>query len=669
MNMKARKINQAKAWLICCEKSQTVDSDSSDPETEDRKADSKTQDKLKNETRSEMENGTKNKVESKVENQVNQTQSEVNDETQKNIKNEAKNELEHSINKPDNKTKVKVEVRMQGDIENKLENQMDEVKNEEASGVDCDEAENKMLKKFVDQDRSEINSEAQSKVETNSNVEDEIKLQPKQADQDYMYDLLVIGGGSGGLAAAKEAVNLGAKVAVLDYVSPSPIGTTWGLGGTCVNVGCIPKKLMHQAALLGEAIHEAATFGWQLDPKAIKINWEALRTAVQNHIKSVNWVTRVELRTKKVEYLNLLGHFKDEHTVIGVSKKGEEKILTAKNILIAVGGRPRYPDIPGAVEYGITSDDIFSLERAPGKTLVVGAGYIGLECAGFLNGLGYEATLMVRSIVLRGFDRQMSEHIAEEMQQRGVRFVYEAKVKKIVKQEDGRLLTDWVDKDGEIHQDVYDTVLFAIGRRSLTQELKPENAGLKLVPETGKIDAVNEQTNVPNIYAVGDVLHKKPELTPVAIHAGKLLARRLYGNSTEKMDYANVATTVFSPLEYGCVGLSEEAAINLHGEDEIEIFHAYYKPTEFFVPQKNVDRCYVKVVALRHGDERVLGMHFVGPNAGEVIQGFAAAIKCGLTIPKLKSTVGIHPTVAEEFTRIFITKRSGMDPKPQSCCS
>ncbi|KAL0129268.1 hypothetical protein PUN28_004161 [Cardiocondyla obscurior] len=667
--MKARKINQAKAWLICCEKSQTVDSDSSDPETEDRKADSKTQDKLKNETRSEMENGTKNKVESKVENQVNQTQSEVNDETQKNIKNEAKNELEHSINKPDNKTKVKVEVRMQGDIENKLENQMDEVKNEEASGVDCDEAENKMLKKFVDQDRSEINSEAQSKVETNSNVEDEIKLQPKQADQDYMYDLLVIGGGSGGLAAAKEAVNLGAKVAVLDYVSPSPIGTTWGLGGTCVNVGCIPKKLMHQAALLGEAIHEAATFGWQLDPKAIKINWEALRTAVQNHIKSVNWVTRVELRTKKVEYLNLLGHFKDEHTVIGVSKKGEEKILTAKNILIAVGGRPRYPDIPGAVEYGITSDDIFSLERAPGKTLVVGAGYIGLECAGFLNGLGYEATLMVRSIVLRGFDRQMSEHIAEEMQQRGVRFVYEAKVKKIVKQEDGRLLTDWVDKDGEIHQDVYDTVLFAIGRRSLTQELKPENAGLKLVPETGKIDAVNEQTNVPNIYAVGDVLHKKPELTPVAIHAGKLLARRLYGNSTEKMDYANVATTVFSPLEYGCVGLSEEAAINLHGEDEIEIFHAYYKPTEFFVPQKNVDRCYVKVVALRHGDERVLGMHFVGPNAGEVIQGFAAAIKCGLTIPKLKSTVGIHPTVAEEFTRIFITKRSGMDPKPQSCCS
>ncbi|XP_012235732.1 thioredoxin reductase 2, mitochondrial isoform X1 [Linepithema humile] len=515
-----------------------------------------------------------------------------------------------------------------------------------------------------------VENKVENKTENKTENQQEQKNIPSAlTDQGYTYDLVVIGGGSGGLAAAKEAVGLGAKVAVLDYVTPSPLGTTWGLGGTCVNVGCIPKKLMHQAALLGEAVHEASTFGWQLDPKTVKIDWEALTTSVQNHIKSVNWVTRVELRTKKVEYFNCLGYFKDAHTVVGVTKKGEEKVLTAKNVLIAVGGRPRYPDIPGAVEYGISSDDIFSLERAPGKTLIVGAGYIGLECAGFLNGLGYDATIMVRSIVLRGFDQQMANLVAEEMEQRGVHFIYQAKPKKITKQEDGRLLVHWVDKDGEIHQDVYDTVLFAIGRRALTRELKPENAGLKLVEETDKIDAINEQTNVPNIYAVGDVLHKKPELTPVAIHAGKLLARRLFGNSTEQMDYTNVATTVFSPLEYGCVGLSEEAAVANHGEDAIEIYHAYYKPTEFFVPQKNVDRCYVKVVALKDGDQRVLGMHFVGPNAGEVIQGFAAAIKCNLTVPKLKSTVGIHPTVAEEFTRIFITKRSGLDPKPQSCCS
>ncbi|XP_032685323.1 thioredoxin reductase 1, mitochondrial isoform X2 [Odontomachus brunneus] len=490
------------------------------------------------------------------------------------------------------------------------------------------------------------------------------------SEQSYMYDLLVIGGGSGGLAAAKEAVELGAKVAVLDYVSPSPRGTTWGLGGTCVNVGCIPKKLMHQAALLGEAIHEAATFGWQLpDPKTIKIDWEAMRSAVQDHVMSVNWVTRVDLRTKKIDYINALAYFKDAHTIVGITKKKEEKVITAQNILIAVGGRPRYPDIPGALEYGISSDDIFSLKHAPGKTLVVGAGYIGLECAGFLNGLGYDATIMARSIVLRGFDQQMANIVAEEMEHRGVHFIYQAKPKKISKQDDGRLLVDWIDKDGEIHQDVYDTVLFAIGRRPLTEELKPENAGLKLHSENNKIDAINEQTNVPNIYAVGDILHKKPELTPVAIHAGKLLARRLFGNSSEQMDYTNVATTVFSPLEYGCVGLSEEAAVAHYGEEEIEIYHAYYKPTEFFIPQKNVAHCYVKVVALRNGDQRVLGMHFIGPNAGEVIQGFSAAVKCGLTFPKLKSTVGIHPTSAEEFTRLFITKRSGLDPTPQSCCS
>ncbi|KOC64592.1 Thioredoxin reductase 1, mitochondrial [Habropoda laboriosa] len=490
------------------------------------------------------------------------------------------------------------------------------------------------------------------------------------ADQKFTYDLLVIGGGSGGLAAAKEAVTLGAKVAVLDFVTPSPQGTTWGLGGTCVNVGCIPKKLMHQAALLGEAIEEASAYGWKVpDPPTIKIDWEALKNAVQNHVKSVNWVTRVELRTKEVEYINALGYFKDNHTVCGIMKNGQEKVFTAQNILIAVGGRPRYPDIPGALEYGISSDDIFSLEKAPGKTLIIGAGYIGLECAGFLNGLGYDTTVMVRSVVLRGFDRQMATTIAQEMENRGVRFIYLAKASKIEKQSNGQLLVHWVDEDGKTHQDTYDTVLFAIGRKPVTEELKPENIGLELVSKTAKIDAVNEQTNIPNVYAVGDVLHKKPELTPVAIHAGRLLARRLFGNSTEQMDYANVATTVFSPLEYGCVGLGEEAAIAIHGEANIEVYHAYYKPTEFFIPQKDVSQCYLKVIALRGGDQKVLGMHFIGPHAGEIIQGFAAALKCNLTFPKLKETVGIHPTVAEEFTRVSITKRSGLDPKPQSCCS
>ncbi|XP_044261569.1 thioredoxin reductase 2, mitochondrial isoform X1 [Tribolium madens] len=483
------------------------------------------------------------------------------------------------------------------------------------------------------------------------------------------YDLVVIGGGSGGLAAAKEAAGLGAKVAVLDYVTPSPKGTKWGLGGTCVNVGCIPKKLMHQAALLGEAIEDAKSYGWQLpQPENIKHDWASLRQAVQNHIRSVNWVTRVELRDKKVEYINGLGVFKDPHTVHTVTKQGE-RTLTSKYFLIAVGGRPRYPNIPGAVEYGITSDDIFSLEEAPGKTLVVGAGYIGLECAGFLKGLGYDATVMVRSVVLRGFDQQMAKLIASAMEEKGVKFLHKCLPKSVEKRADNKLVVKWTNESGQEFEDVFDTVLFAIGRRALTRELHLDKAGVKVAGDGEKIDAMNEQSNIPHIFAVGDVLYKKPELTPVAIHAGRLLARRLFGNSTVQMDYENVATTVFSPLEYGSVGISEETAIQRFGEDNVEIYHAYYKPTEFFIPQRSIAHCYLKVVAKREGPQQVLGMHFIGPQAGEVIQGFAAAMKCNLTVNALMSTVGIHPTIAEEFTRINITKRSGKDPNPASCCS
>ncbi|CAG9859606.1 unnamed protein product [Phyllotreta striolata] len=487
--------------------------------------------------------------------------------------------------------------------------------------------------------------------------------------ENFQYDLIVIGGGSGGLAAAKEASNLGAKVCVLDYVTPSPRGSKWGLGGTCVNVGCIPKKLMHQAALLGEAIEDAKSYGWVF-PQAENIahNWETLKEAVQGHIKSVNWVTRVELRDKKVEYINGLGSFLDANTVHAVVK-GTERKLTGKYILIAVGGRPRYPNIPGALEYGITSDDIFSLTKPPGKTLVVGAGYIGLECAGFLNGLGYKATVMVRSILLRGFDQQMAQIIEAEMRHKGVNFLHRCIPKKVDKLPDGKLNVTWQNEQKQEFNDVFDTVLFAIGRRALTQDLHLEKAGVRTAADGEKIDAVDEQSNVPNVYAVGDVLYKRPELTPVAIHAGRLLARRLFADSKQCMDYDNVATTVFSPLEYGCVGLSEEVAIERFGADNVEVYHGYYKPTEFFIPQKNYANCYLKVVAKREDSQKVLGLHFIGPSAGEVIQGFAAAIKLNLTVKDLMETVGIHPTIAEEFTRINITKRSGKDPNPASCCS
>uniref|UniRef100_T1GKJ8 FAD/NAD(P)-binding domain-containing protein n=1 Tax=Megaselia scalaris TaxID=36166 RepID=T1GKJ8_MEGSC len=356
-------------------------------------------------------------------------------------------------------------------------------------------------------------------------------------------------------------------------------------------------------------------------------HWNKLVESVQNHIKSVNWVTRVDLRDKKVEYINGLGSFKDAHT------NKTEKVITADKIVIAVGGRPNYPDIPGAVEHGITSDDIFSLDRAPGKTLVVGAGYIGLECAGFLKGLGYDATVMVRSIVLRGFDQQMANIVADAMVERGINFLHKCIPKSVEKQADGKLLVKWVnteantehsDKqaDGKLlvkwvnteanteHSDVFDTVLWAIGRKGLVADLKLDNAGV--VTKGDKIEvSPAEETNVSNIFAVGDVIYGKPELTPVAIHAGRLLARRLFGGSTQIMDYADVATTVFSPLEYGCVGLSEEDAIKkMGGEDNIEVYHGFYKPTEFFIPQKSVRYCYLKAVAERSGDQKVLGLHY-----------------------------------------------------------
>ena len=225
------------------------------------------------------------------------------------------------------------------------------------------------------------------------------------------YDLIVIGGGSGGLACAKKASKLlgqsdaGPKVAVCDFVKPSPPGTTWGLGGTCVNVGCIPKKLMHQASLLGEGMHDAKSYGWEVAEQT-KHNWETMVTNVQMHIKSLNFGSRSDLMTEGVKYYNAYATFTDANTVTAVDKKGKTHTLTADKFVVATGGRPRYPDIPGAKEHCITSDDVFAMKTPPGKTLVVGASYVALECAGFLRALGCEVAVLMRSAPLRGFDQE-----------------------------------------------------------------------------------------------------------------------------------------------------------------------------------------------------------------------------------------------------------------------
>uniref|UniRef100_A0AAY5E886 Thioredoxin reductase 2, tandem duplicate 2 n=1 Tax=Electrophorus electricus TaxID=8005 RepID=A0AAY5E886_ELEEL len=468
---------------------------------------------------------------------------------------------------------------------------------------------------------------------------------PSSAAGTHHYDLVVIGGGSGGLACSREAAQLGQKVAVLDHVQPSARGTAWGLGGTCVNVGCIPKKLMHQAALLGVAMDDAGKFGWSI-PGPVSHDWSTLAQAVQNYVKSLNWGHRVQLQDRKVKYFNTRGSLLDRHTVRGLDAKGTEMTLTARNIVIATGGRPRYPT---HVRY-----------------------YVGLECAGLLAGIGLDASVMVRSVALRGFDQQMAQLVTGHMEARGTRFHWGCVPTSVEKLPSGLLQVKWTEVRSDLErverEDTFSSVLWAIGRVPETTGLNLPQVGVQLHPDTGKIVvATDERTTVSNVYAIGDVAEGRPELTPTAVKAGKLLARRLAGQSNQLMDYHSVPTTVFTPLEYGCVGLSEESAESRYGKDNIEVYHAFYKPLEFTIAERDASHCYVKVVCDRAGVQRVLGLHFTGPSAGEVIQGFAVSVRCGLTYAQLRDTVGIHPTCAEELTKIHITKRSGLDATVTGC--
>lgn len=487
----------------------------------------------------------------------------------------------------------------------------------------------------------------------------------------YDYDLIVIGGGSGGLAASKDAAKLGKRVLVLDFVVPTPLGTTWGLGGTCVNVGCIPKKLMHQTALLGQAIKDAPNFGWQFNEK-VNHNWGTMTQAVQNYIGSLNWGYRVALRENGVTYENAYGEFVEPHKIKTRNNKGLENFYTAEKFLIATGERPRYLGIPGDKEYCITSDDLFSLAYCPGKTLVVGASYVALECAGFLAGLGLDVTVMVRSILLRGFDQDMANKVGAYMEEHGIKFIKKCVPTQIEKIRSGtpgllRVTAQSTENSQEIKGE-YNTVLLAIGRDACTRAIGLEKVGVKINEKTGKIPVNDEeQTNVPYIYAVGDVLEGKLELTPVAIHAGKLLVQRLFGGSRIKCDYVNVPTTVFTPMEYGACGYSEETAIEKFGKDNIEVYHSYFWPLEWTVPTRDNNKCYAKVVCKIPDKNRVIGFHVLGPNAGEITQGFAAAMKCGMTKEQLDSTVGIHPVCAEIFTTLAVTKRSGANIVQSGC--
>ncbi|VWU48972.1 thioredoxin reductase [Hepatocystis sp. ex Piliocolobus tephrosceles] len=497
----------------------------------------------------------------------------------------------------------------------------------------------------------------------------------------YDYDYIVIGGGPGGMASAKEAAANGAKVLLLDFVKPSNQGTKWGLGGTCVNVGCVPKKLMHYAGHMGSLFKlDSGPYGWELGQ--IKHDWDKLVNTVQSHIHSLNFSYTVGLRSSKVKYINGLAKLKNMNTVTYYLKgdKTKEVDVTGKYILIATGCRPNIPeDVEGAKELSITSDDIFSLKKAPGKTLVVGASYVALECAGFLNSLGYDVSVAVRSIVLRGFDQQCANKVKTFMIEQGVLFLDGILPKKLTKETNGQIKVLFSNGNTEI----YDTVLYATGRKGDIEGLNLQALNINMDKNSNKIITDKYScTNITSIFAVGDVSFKCPELAPVCIKAGEILARRLFKKSNEIMDYTYIPTAIYTPIEYGSCGYSEESAYATFGKENVEIYLQEFNNLEISAVHRKKHKkaqkddfdidigstCLSKLICLKNQENIVIGFHYVGPNAGEVTQGMALAIKLKVKKSDFDTCVGIHPTDAESFMNLTITLSSGLSFAAKGGC-
>ncbi|ORM40587.1 Thioredoxin reductase 2 [Babesia sp. Xinjiang] len=485
---------------------------------------------------------------------------------------------------------------------------------------------------------------------------------PAEAMDDEIYDFAVIGGGCGGMSAAKEAARLGAKTILFDYVQPSPRGTQWGLGGTCVNVGCIPKKLMHYAGMLGHAEHDREMLGWTPAPK--KHDWGKLVQTVQNYVKMLNFSYRSSLMSNSVEYVNAYATLEAGNVVKYSDKNGTQRVK-AKHVLIAIGARPSIPrDVKGAYEYSITSDDLMSLKNPVGKTLIVGGSFVALECAGFLTAMGFDVTVSVRSVVLRGFDRQCADKVAQLMEVTGTKFRRGSTPASITKLENGKLEVSFT--DGGTEQ--YDTVMYATGRmpRGITEDLSDLGVAFG---ESGRIAAREGVTSVPNVYVVGDAAEGNTQLAPVAIKDGELLARRIFGNSTKQMNMDYIPMCVFTPFEYANCGLSEEDATKLYGDVDVylkefttlELAAVHREKVESLQADEfDVDlppTCLSKMICKKDGT--IVGIHFVGPNAGEIVQGMCVAVRMGAKKEDFDDTIGIHPTDAESFMNLTVTKASG----------
>ncbi|KMM85180.1 NADPH-glutathione reductase [Pseudomonas taetrolens] len=441
----------------------------------------------------------------------------------------------------------------------------------------------------------------------------------------YEFDLFVIGAGSGGVRAARFAAGFGAKVAVAE---------SRYLGGTCVNVGCVPKKLLVYGAHFAEDFEQASGFGWSLGEA--NFDWATLIANKDREINRLNGIYRNLLLNSGVTLME--GHAK----LTGpneVEVNGQR--YTAKHILIATGGWPQIPEIPGH-EHAISSNEAFFLKALPKRVLVVGGGYIAVEFAGIFQGLGAETSLLYRGeMFLRGFDGAVRKHLHEELTKRGMDVQFNADIARIDKQADGSLKATL--KDGR--ELIADCVFYATGRRPMLDNLGLETTGVKL-DKRGFVE-VDElyQSAEPSILAIGDVIGRV-QLTPVALAEGMAVARRLFKPEQYRpVDYKMIPTAVFSLPNIGTVGLSEEQAI----EDghTVQIFESSFRPMKLTLTECQ-ERTLMKLVVDADTD-KVLGCHMVGPEAGEIVQGLAIALKAGAIKQHFDETIGVHPTAAEEF--------------------
>ncbi len=444
----------------------------------------------------------------------------------------------------------------------------------------------------------------------------------------YDFDLFVIGAGSGGVRAARFAAGFGAKVAVAE---------SRYLGGTCVNVGCVPKKLFVYGAHFADDFEQAEGYGWSLE-KA-NFDWKTLISNKNREIERLNGIYRNLLVNSGVELFEAHARLLGPNSV---EVNGQQ--YSARHILVATGGWPQIPDIPGR-EYAISSNEAFFLQDLPKRVLVVGGGYIAVEFAGIFQGLGADTSLLYRGeLFLRGFDKAVREHLKDELTKRGLDLQFNTEIVRIDKLADGRLQATL--KDGrELHADC---VFYATGRRPMLDNLGLENTGVKL-DERGFIQVDDQyQSSEPSILAIGDVIGKV-QLTPVALAEGMAVARRLFKPEQYRpVDYQHIPTAVFSQPPIGTVGLTEEQA--REAGHSVQIFESRFRPMKLTMTQCQ-ERTLMKLVVDAKTD-KVLGCHMVGPDAGEIVQGLAIALKAGASKQLFDETIGVHPTAAEEFVTL-----------------